>query len=62
MKTSTIRESKNDFYYQGEQYDFDAFVDKEELPGVNESEPEASFYEWEEETPLDSKFDEELKK
>ena len=54
--------SDDDFYYRGKQDDFDVFDDKEELPGVNESEPEATFDDWEEEIPLDSKFEEELKK
>ena len=54
--------SDEDFYYQGDQDEFDAFVNKEELLGVNEYEPKASFDDWEEETPLDSKFDEKLKK
>ena len=59
MKTTTARESK---------VIIDAFNDalnedyREDLPGVNESEPEASFDEWEEEVPLDAQFDEEFKK
>ena len=35
--------SDEDFYYQGEHDDFDAFNIQEELPGVNESEQEALF-------------------
>ena len=46
--------SDDDFYYMGGLDDFDVFDDKEELPGVNESEPEAIFDDWEEEIPLDS--------
>ena len=56
--------SDKDYFYQGEQDDFDALNEDyiEELPGVNYSEPEASFDEWEEEVHLDAQFDEELKK
>ena len=56
--------SDEDYYYQGEQDDFDALNTyyREELPGVNEYEPETSFDEWEEEVPFDAQFDEELKK
>ena len=65
-----LQSSDEEYYYQGEQDDFDAFNIQEEeqevveeLPGVNEYEEEASFDDWEEgELPSDPKFNEEFKK
>ena len=55
-----------DYYYQGEKDDFDAFniqEEQEELPGVNEFEQKASYDDWEEgEVPSDPQFNEEFKK
>ena len=64
-----LQSSNEDYYYQGEQDDFDAFniqeeeLEKvEELPGVNEYEEEASFDNWKEgELPSDPLFNEEFK-
>ena len=65
-----LQSSDEDYYYQGEQDDFDAFNIQEEeqeevgeLPGVNEYEEEGSFDDWEEgELPSDPKFNEDFKK
>ena len=66
-----LHSSDEDYYYQGEQDDFDAFnileeeqEEIEELPGINEHEEEASFddYEEEGEVPSDPAFTEEFKK
>ena len=66
-----LQSSDEDYYYQGEQDDFDAFniheeeqEEAKELPGVNEHEEEASFDDWEEEgeVPSDPAFNEEFKK
>ena len=60
--------SDEDFYYQGEQDDFDAFNIQQEqdqvvLLGENEAEQEASFEDWEEgEVPSNPHFNEEFKK
>ena len=67
-KGKQVISSDEDYYYQGEKDDFDAFNDalnedyQEELPRINESEPEASFDEWEEEVPSNAQFDEQFKK
>ena len=39
--------SNEDYYYQGDHDDFDAFNIQEELHGVNEFEQKASFDDWE---------------
>ena len=66
-----IHSSDEDYYYQGEQDDFDAFnileeeqEEVEELPRINEQEEEASFddYEEEGEVPSDPAFNEKFKK
>ena len=66
-----LQSSDEDYYYQGEQDDFDAFnileeeqEDVEELLGVNEYEEKASFDDYEEEgkVPSDPAFNEEFKK
>ena len=65
-----LQSSDEDYYYQGEHDDFDAFniqeeeqQEIEELPGVNETEEDASFDDWEEgELPSDPMFNEEFKK
>ena len=58
--------SYEDFYYQGEKDDFDAFnieEEQEELLGVNKFEQEASFDKWEVgDVPSDSQCNEEFKK
>ena len=62
-----MQSSDEDYYYQGEQDDFDAFniqeEEQEELPGVNENEEDATFDDWEEgELPSNPMFNEEFKK
>ena len=65
-----MQSSDEDYYYQGEQDDFDVFNiqeeeqdEMEELPGVNKTEEDASFDDLEEgELPSDPMFNEEFKK
>ena len=58
--------SDEDFYYQGEQDNYDVFniqQDQVVLPDKNEAEQEASFEDWEEgEVSSDPNFNEEFKK
>ena len=66
-----LQSSDEDYYYQGEHDDFDAFniqekeqEEAEELPRVNENKEEALFDDWEEEgeVPSNPLFNEEFKK
>ena len=65
-----LQSSDEDYYYQGEEDDFDAFnileeehEELEELPGINELEEEAfDDFEEEAEVPSDPAFTEEFKK